>query len=283
MIKNSQVSPQSTVSLGHAAWKDVSLLGAVLLSLALTAPTATAANLDLNGWIGFGGGAWTITHGGTSATQTVNGDPTGFVSADNYLNTEFNGKFVVQTTDDDDFIGFVFGYNSPLAGDGNNDFDFLLFDWKQAAQVASGYAADRGFNLSRVQGTITDYDPGFWGHTDDPGTFDVLDTLYSGEGGYGWADNVEYDFTLRYEADRITIDINNQPVFDVTGSFPAGRFGFYSYSQQDVRFHSFTATQILPASAIVPEPGTLALLALAAPALLLVGRKRGAERRGRRQ
>ena len=108
-----------------------------------------------------------------------------------------------------------------------------------------------------MQGTITDYGPGFWGHTDDPGTFDVLDSFHSGEGGFGWAPNVEYDFTLVYQADRIAIEVNDIAIFDVAGSFPAGRFGFYSYSQPDVFFHSFTATQ-LPA---IPEPMTLTLAA----------------------
>ena len=60
--------------------------------------------------------------------------PTFFVSPDGFLGATFAGKFGVETGGDDDFIGFVFGYSSPLAGDPVNAAEYILFDWKQGTQ-----------------------------------------------------------------------------------------------------------------------------------------------------
>lgn len=252
------------------------LLKGALLTLVMlfTASAALAAPvpIDLGTWTQegtSGNGNWIVATGGASVNQTINGDPTFFVSPGNYINTTFNGKFKVNTTSDDDFIGFVFGYNSPLDNDVVNDFDFFLFDWKQGDQSWGGYLAYEGFTLSRVNGTITDYGPGFWGHTDNPPAFDVLDTDYGST--RGWADNTEYEFTLLYQTNRIKIDIkggtgdfvDGQTIFDVTpgdvglGAFQDGRFGFYNYSQSNVNYQGFTEEE---APAVVPLPAAAWLL-----------------------
>lgn len=243
-----------------------SLLALVIL---FTASAALAAPIDLTTWTREGNpvnGTWNVATDGASVLQTRNGEPTFFVSPDNYINTTFNGKFKVNTTSDDDFIGFVFGYKSPLTSesDGVNDFDFFLFDWKQSDQ-SSAY---EGFALSRVNGTITDYNPGFWRHTDSTG-FDVLAVRYGST--RGWADNTEYEFTLLYQTNRIRIDIkggtgdfvDGQTIFDTPpsavglDSFQDGRFGFYNYSQSNVNYQGFTEEEAPPA---VPLPAAAWLL-----------------------
>ncbi len=201
--------------------------------------------LDLRGWTKEGGpsnGRWTVAEDGQSVLQEVNLDPTFFVSPDNFINTTIRGTFRVETANDvpGDFIGFVFGYQSPFAAsnDNPNDYDFLLFSWKEGDQTEQGFLGAEGFSLSRVKGTITNYYPNFWGQTASP-EFEVLDTDFGPD--KGWSRNTDYDFELRYSATRLQIFINGQPLFDLAGDFQPGRFGFYNYSQERVRYKNFSA------------------------------------------
>jgi len=245
---------------------------ASLLALTVTAATTAGAAevpIDLSSWEKRGvaaNGNWVVAPGGNSVLQTINGDPTFFVSPTDQINTTLRGKIKVETTSDDDLIGFVFGFNGPVST--GNDMDFLLFDWKQANQPSGGFTAFEGFALSRVNGSITNYIPGFWGRTDSAG-FDNLATNYGTD--LGWQDNVEYDFTMLYQDNRIKIDLAGgafgagTTIFDIAGTFQTGRFGFYNYSQQSVRYSGLTEedTPPPPGPTPVPEPATLALSVLA--------------------
>jgi Thrombospondin C-terminal region/PEP-CTERM motif len=247
--------------------------GLTATALALSAWAAQAAEvpIDLSTWGQRGtpgNGNWVVAPGGTSVLQTVNGNPTFFVSGSDQINTTLRGKIKVETSSDDDFIGFVFGLNGPMTT--GNDMDFLLFDWKQLNQGA----AREGFALARVQGTVpaAQYDPVFWDRVDNP-TYGY-DNLASNLGlDKGWEDNVEYDFTMLYQDSRIKIDIAGgafgagQTIFDITGTFGTGRFGFYNYSQSNVRYSGLTEEDTPPPPppppGAVPEPASLALSVLA--------------------
>ncbi len=205
-----------------------------------------ASVIDLNSWTVSGGGNWTVANDGSNVFQDVNGAPGYFLSDIDYLNTEFNGSFGVETTSDDDFIGFVFGYN--------NSDDYLLFDWKQSTQVYNSETANEGFHLSRISGT----DVNLWNHTGNDLT--VLATDLSTTN--GWADNASYDFTLDYTATNISIDIDGTNIFDLAGSFGNGKFGFYNYSQSDVRYQGFEQ------NISVPEPSSLMVFSTLLLALL---------------
>ena len=234
------------------------VVSAFVLAMAVTAAAQIQVNLNTWGQRGpSGAGNWTVQGGGSSVFQSINGDPTFFVSPFSQINTTIQGRFRVQESGgDDDFIGFVFGFQSPQ-GTGT-DYDFLLFDWKQGNQ--SG--ASEGFSLCRAQGTFnsSQISDGFWRHIDtgpNPSSgpvFDVYQTLFGGQ--YGWADNTFYTFTLLYEDQRIRIDIeggsgiyaNGMTIFDIaptdvgfgpSDTFPTGRFGFYNYSQRRVFYESF--------------------------------------------
>lgn len=250
----------------------------VLGAIAAVSTTAFSATIpiDLNTWEQRGpanNGNWTVAADGSSVFQSINGNPTFFVSPDNQINKTIRGSIRVETTGDDDFIGFVFGFNGPAST--GNDMNFVLFDWKQANQV-SGTLAQEGFALSRVNGTVTDYIPGFWGHADSAG-FDVLATRYGSD--LGWEDNVLYDFEILYQTNRIAIEISGgafgsgETIFDIAGSFPDGRFGFYNYSQSSVRYAGLTEEET-PPSERIPEPSSLALLGVAAAGLALMRRRR---------
>jgi hypothetical protein len=223
--------------------------------------TPAFAYLDLSTWSRMGptaNGTWTVSADHRLVTETINGQPTFFVSPEAYFNTTITGKFRPASNSDDDFIGLAFGYQTPL-GTGN-DYHLYLLDWKQGTQNNGGYIAQPGFTLSYINGVIpsTSYVKYFWGHTDDA----VLDQLGTSYGSTrGWADNTEYTFTLLYTANRIKIDIqggsgdfmNGETIFDLSGSFPSGRFAFYNYSELGARYFDVTATPI-------PLPGAVWLL-----------------------
>ena len=83
-----------------------SLTQATLFALMVIAITTTAyaAPIDLNTWTQEGNpsnGNWIVQDGGNSVLQTINNDPTFFVSPDNFINTTFDGKFKVETASDE--------------------------------------------------------------------------------------------------------------------------------------------------------------------------------------
>lgn len=240
-----------------------------VLFFAATTTYAAPIPIDLNTWEKRGpaaNGNWVVSSGGSSVLQTINGDPTFFVGPSNQINTTIRGSINVETSGDDDYIGFVFGFNGPAST--GNDMNFVLFDWKQADQSSGGFLAREGLAISRVIGTITDYLPGFWGHTDSA-QFDVLATDFGST--RGWADNTQYNFEILYQTGRVKIDLSGgafgagQTIFDISGSFPSGRFGFYNYSQSTVRYAGLTEeiTPPPPPPPGVPEPSSLTLLAIA--------------------
>lgn len=193
-----------------------------------------------------GNGNWVVSPDGKSVTQsTIDGGQSFFVSTDSFINTTIRGTFRVNTASDDDFIGVVFGYQSPLNANGDQEFDnnFLLFDWKQITQTSiTGYVAQEGFSLSNAHGIIptgTEFYKTFWSHSNTP-EFTVLDTDFRDDN--GWLDFTDYNFELLFETNRIRITINDQEIFDVAGSFSPGRLGFYICSQREVIFSNFSSS-----------------------------------------
>ena len=195
----------------------------------------------LDGWAQQGrpaNGEWMVDESGRSVTQTINGEPTFFVSPQNMIDKTIRGQF--STSDfDDDYLGFVIGYEGPLESGSEDDFKTLLFQWKGRTQDG----ANAGFTLARVDGIITDFDPGFWRNINSA-EYQVIATNH-GEG-KSWNTNVEYQFEVSYEKNRLQIAINNQRIFDVAAAdaglseFPSGRFGFYNFSQPAVTYSDFS-------------------------------------------
>ncbi len=201
--------------------------------------------IDLNTWKQegpLGAGTWNVSADGFSVLQTINGNPTFFVSPDTLINTRFHGEIKVETGSDDDYIGLVFGYNAPFSdrNDDPNYYDFLLFDWKQNTQNFNGFLAREGFSLNRVNGTFTDYLPHFWEHQ-SADTFKVLYRNYADT--LGWSDNILHSIDILYEKNKITIWVDEKVVIDTIGIFPEGRFGFYNYSQAQVRYQGFSVNR----------------------------------------
>jgi hypothetical protein len=192
-------------------------------------------------------GDWELAKDGTSVLQKINGAPTFFVNPDNLLNTTIQGKFRVEDHSDDDYIGFVFGYQAPFGEvqQGPVPCDFFLFAWKRGPQQE----APAGFTLVRVRGPVVvedSADSPWWKQVGTP-QYQVLARKHGDD--KGWEHDTDYLFDLVYERDRIRIAVDGKSIFDVPnprGDNPAGRFGFYNYSQAGVRYSGFTIRPALP-------------------------------------
>ncbi|MAN58276.1 MAG: hypothetical protein CMC08_00390 [Flavobacteriaceae bacterium] len=247
-LPRSRRSNRSFLNLKHY-WHPTLVRMATLFAVALLAQTSFAQapppncfiDLGLDSWSVEGNpsnGNWVPSPDGSNVRQTINSNPSFYVSNAEYFNTTIQGEFRVETGNDDDFIGFVMGYKSPNSGTPNNEYRMILFDWKQALQTCA--AAE--MRLSRIQGTSADLNNTFWCQTDP-----ITNVLARSNALGGWADNTTYTFQVEYGATNISVWVNGTQVFDVDGSFESGRFGFYNYSQEATLYQNFS----LPFSAVI--------------------------------
>ncbi len=182
-----------------------------------------------------------------------------------------DGTWQVKTTSDDDFMGFVFGYQ--------NSANFYLFDWKQGTQNNTyGANAAEGMTVKKYTGATGDGSVDlslgeFWENKANLGDMKIL--AQNQGAGKGWKDNTFYDFHLDFNLvpgqfnivvkDGAT-ELWNTTVTDST--FTGGQFGFYNFSQEKVEYAGFKQTGGIP---VVPDGGsTLALLAVALGGLATV-------------
>jgi hypothetical protein len=221
----------------------------------------TALTVDYTG--GQPAGNWVLSADNTSVVQTVNADPSFFLNNLNQTQYTIQGSWQVNTTSDDDFMGFVFGYQ--------NSSNFYMFDWKKGAQSYSGANANEGMTVKKYQGStgnaLNDLSLGqFWENTTDTSDMTILDQNHGSD--KGWLSSTAYNFFLDFNntANSFNIVVKqgltelwNTTIVDST--FASGQFGFYNYSQSTVSYAGFEqegGVIVIP----VPEPGTLALLSL---------------------
>ena len=198
------------------------------------------APLDLNDWQEAGNTSfseWIVAPDGKSVFQDFRAfSPTFFISPNNFINTTLSGKFRVENTADKNFIGLVFGYRSAIPGNGDPDTThrMILFDWKK--QTATQIPGQEGYALTRLEGVVGFPNDVFFAHVPSANA-QVLGTNYGST--LGWTEFTDHFFTLQYDTDRIVITIDGVQIFDVAGSFPPGRFGFYDLFQENVRYELF--------------------------------------------
>ncbi len=210
-------------------------------------------------------GTWTVDSNGR-AKETRGQAPS-------ILHGDFDayGKRLTATVrpgNDDDFFGFVVGFNS---GDSTNaDANYLLIDWKQKPQsfdfggdsTSSGGSAEVGLRLSRVTG-IPDCDE-FWQHANLDGTGES-----SGLGELQEADSKgstryssqDYEFVIDFGSESIEVYLDGRLELDLDGEFSNGRFGAYAMLHNSAIFWDFSYTDGSFPSITVPadQPGSVTL------------------------
>lgn len=204
-------------------------------------------NINFNSWTQAGplaNGTWTVTPSGDTVVQSINGQPTYFISPENFINAKIKGTIQVNSAADDDYVGFVFGLKSPTTLTSSiTTFEGFVFDWKQGTQTfpSTSFVGEEGFNLMKIDG-LFDFSNGasfnqeFWAHQ-NTSKATILGTDYGPT--KGWNDFQSYDFELTYTSTQIIIKINSLTIFEVSGCFEPGRFGFYNYSQNSVIYSDF--------------------------------------------
>ena len=204
--------------------------------------------------------------GNDAVVQSTNGNPTVFFDpSGNAQGTALRGTISVASDGDDDFIGFVLGYQDGEINSANADF--WLFDWKQGNQSGQNAGISLSHVFGDVSGTSSSTGGQWWQHTDP-----VFEKA-QGAGSFattGYNDNQEYDFDLIFSADLIQVKVDGTIVINYTsaqngGQFTDGSFGFYNFSQGGVTYGSLvedTDPDELPDDPLnpVPLPAGLPLL-----------------------
>lgn len=246
------------------------LAGAAIFALS---NTAYAVPVDLSGWSAETGpgaqapGNWLLAPDNNSVTQTINSRVGVFSDGSGTSQgTALSGTITVNTTSDDDFIGFVLGFDNGELDGSAASFDYWLIDWKQGAQNYVGTTATPGLALSHVTGATTD-EGDFWGHEG------VVEEVARGTtlGASGWTDLTEYAFELIFTDSLIEVWVDNVLEISYAGSFTDGGFGFYGYSQGNVTYAQIQEEPVVPP---IPVPAGFPLLLGAIGVLGIAGRRR---------
>jgi hypothetical protein len=150
------------------------------------------------------------------------------------------GRFGVHTdtTNDNDFIGVVFGWQDPE--------HYYLLDWKQGTQVHCGTGTE-GASLKLVDSDTTiDSCQDFWRSA---GTSRISPLVDVAQNPAGWKDNTDYDIELIFRPGDIQVTIKEADTVVVTitssdSTYRSGKFGFYNYSQAGVRYEFFAISPV---------------------------------------
>ncbi|KAL1442215.1 hypothetical protein MTO96_007837 [Rhipicephalus appendiculatus] len=148
---------------------------------------------------------WVVYNKGAEIVQTMNSDPGLAVGFQHFGGVDFEGTFFVDTEVDDDYVGFVFGYQD------NGHFYAVM--WKKSSQT-------------------------YWQAT----PFRAVRLLWRDPRNVGWKERVAYRWLLLhrpelglirlriFESDQMVADSGN--IYD--SALRGGRLGVFCFSQEAI-------------------------------------------------
>jgi hypothetical protein len=200
---------------------------------------------------------WQLETDGLSILQTRNSAPSLFYTDFDADGSILAGEVVVETSIDDDFIGFALVYS--IGDNTNPDANLNLIDWKQGKQYC-GVTGFAGFAISEVTGIPDESE--FWGHvdlncTDVPGGLNELARGIN-FGDIGWTTKPRTSSVRSlFYADLAYV--NDVLQLNITGSFNTqGKFCYYNYSQERVRYSGLTRSTASPTTIAPTKSPTVA-------------------------
>ncbi|HEX5218075.1 MAG TPA: Ig-like domain-containing protein, partial [Verrucomicrobiae bacterium] len=234
----------NSVSLTVSAVNDAPVFVSTPVTSATPVPLlSTVGEFDFSAWtpvqyeiLAQPDAVWVATQSNQVVLQNINSDPAIFVSDVDLSNERVHGTWTVQTAADDDFVGFVFGYQDPQ--------HFYLFDWKQASQTSFGFA-EVGMSVKVMNASTSLGADDLW--PTFPSDTNRVRTIYHNT--VPWQDFASYQFTLDFRPGHFTILIyqGDTLLANITlddSTYTSGRFGFYNHSQEAVRYTGFTHSRL---------------------------------------
>ncbi|XP_063594895.1 cartilage oligomeric matrix protein-like [Penaeus indicus] len=200
---------------------------------------------------------WVVYDDGAEIHQTVNSDPALAIGDHVMIDVDFDGTFFIEDTSDDDFVGFVFGYQSNAR--------FYVVAWKKGPQNWFNQA-ERGVTLKLVDsatGPGSALRDALWLTGSTPNQA----TLLWHDGSIGWTPNVAYRWQLHhrpnigtirfylYQGTNLVMDSGN--IYD--GTLQGGRLGLYCFSQEEIIWSNvkYTCEDGVPQAMFDDLPQTL--------------------------